>query len=285
MKIKTLVIMLMSLLGATAVAQSPALEVKKIQKNTTEYINAESTAPSEDEARSNAMRQLIDMAKNYVETNNHGAQISDNAIKITVKEIVIPRGDFTRVFVYSSRKDLIGASKGAKPSTTLTEKEDEPINSTNDENGSNESSSDNSQEVNQQRTTIDNTNNENMQFEESETDSSDGFVEEVPTEIAVEIDKASYIPAALQEVITALHNSNSLMETSKILYRYKNRNVISNYGSPRESHNSVASYWVVEDNDKITVLGPEIRGFRKNFRTGQPDALHNYTKGLWFRKR
>lgn len=271
----------MSLLGASAMAQSPALEVKKIQKNTEKYINAESTAPSEDEARSNAMRQLIDMSKNYVETNNHGAKISDEAIKSTVKEIIIPRGDFTRVFVYSSREDLISASNGSAPSNVVP-KEDNPRNV---ENVSGEITSENSPNRANDETVTYDTNTENIPFEETETVSGEDFAAQVPTEIASEISSISTIPAALQEVITSLHNSNSLMDATKILYRFKNKSFLSNYGSPRESHNSAASYWVVEDNGQITVLGPEIRGYRKNFRTGQPDALYNYSKGLWFRRR
>lgn len=281
MKTKFLVIILMSLLGASAMAQSPALEVKKIQKNTEKYINAESTAPSEDEARSNAMRQLIDMSKNYVETNNHGAKISDEAIKSTVKEIIIPRGDFTRVFVYSSREDLISASNGSAPSNVVP-KEDNPRN---DESVSGEITSENSPNRANDETVAYDTNTENIPFEETETVSGEDFAAQVPTEIASEISGISTIPAALQEVITSLHNSNSLMDATKILYRFKNKSFLSNYGSPRESHNSAASYWVVEDNGQITVLGPEIRGYRKNFRTGQPDALYNYSKGLWFRRR
>lgn len=262
-------------------AQGPAAQVKEIQKNTTTYINAESTDPSEDAAYGNAMRQMIDMARNFVNTNNKGADISDEAIKSVVKKIVIPRGEFKRVFLYAKRDNLIGKSGNnnsndsqpvaevKKPENTVIkaeEKEETAQPTVNDGKSKSEQQQDTSSDLNEIKDT--------KEFEQS-----------LPKEIVADVQESANVPSATKELIGLLQGCKSLHEAASILYKYKNRRIVSDYGVSKQSHNSMASYWVVEDSGNITVLGPEIKGHRTNFRTGKVDALHRYERGVWFRKR
>lgn len=263
-------------------AQSPAAQIKEIQKDPATYINAESTDPSEDAAYGNAMRQIIDMARNFVNTNNNGANISDAAIKSAVKKIVIDRGgDFKRVFLYVKRDDLLGKSgigqseeshqTAEKQNTANTvpkveEKKETSQPSANDGQSKSEQHQETSPALN-------------------ESDESKEFEQSLPQEIVADVRTSANVSVATKELIGLLQGCKSLQDAATVLYKYQNRRIVSDYGAPKQSHNSKASYWVVEDNGHITVLGPEIKGHRNNFRTGKVDALHRYQKGIWFRKR
>lgn len=295
MKLKATLMVLFLCLLQSVRAQSPARQIKDIQKNTTEYINAESTDPDEAVARKNAMRQMIDMARNFVSTNNNGADISDLAIDESVKSIVIPRGDFKRVFLYASRADLLQRSGGKvtaavkKPAADIVKDDTETDPSTLP--GENMKRGRHFGDANTNRK--DRTAESETEFVEStdgvadleDMESDEEFVANIPLDIKDEVISSVKISSGMKEMISLIQNSGDLKKAAEIIYRYKNRNMVSDYGSPRESHNSAASYWVVEDNGIVTVLGPEVRGHRNNFRTGQPDALHRYDKGIWFRKR
>lgn len=262
-------------------AQSPAAQVKEIQKNTAGYISAESTDPSEEAAYGNAMRQMIDMARNFVSTNNNGAGISDGAIEAVVKKIVIPRGDFKRVFVYAKRDDLLEKSGENITADKQPEAVDEePVRT---EPAVQEN---NFEEVSREMIRKESNPQQPSTIEPAEEDEADEDIDEViPQEIVAEVGRTAKVSAATKELIGILQQAKSLPETIEILERYKTRRTVSDYGVARQAHNSAACYWVVEDNGQITVLGPEVRGHRNNFRTGKTDALHRYTNGIWFRKR
>lgn len=276
----------LALLACIAVnAQSPAAQVKVIQKNTAAYINTESTDPNEEAAYSNALNQMIEMARNFVNTNKDGADISDASIEAVVKKIVIPRGEFKRVFLYAKRDDLL-ANSGSNNLITASEQPEKRNESKLSEN----TGKDESIEIsNSNLSSIE----EEIQIESQTETSSDvnkietpeEFENSVPEEIVVNVRKSSNVPVGIKELISQLQKCNSLIEATRILERYKSRRNVSAYGVSKEAHNSKASYWVVEDNGVISVLGPEIRGHRNNFRTGKTDALHRYKKGVWFRKR
>ena len=278
MKLRVFLLSIIALAVSTAIkAQSPSAQIKEIQKDPATYINAESTAPSEDEAQENAMRQMIDMARNFVDTNNDGADISDASIKTVVKRIVMERGDFKRVFLYARRDDLLSKSGRSEQNG-------------NDQIQTHKSSTETPDQKVDDKMLISEslTDNELSQPDESDSgtiNSPEEFEQSVSRDIVANVRKSSEISAAIMELIESLHNSKSLQEASNVLHRYKLRRTVSDYGVPKKTRNSSASYWVVEDNGQISVLGPEIRGHRNNFRTGKTDALHRYKKGIWFRKR
>lgn len=318
MKLKALISSVLLIAASiTAAAQSPAKQVKDIQNNTAEYISAESTDPTEASARSNAMRQMIDMSRNFVQTNNNGAQISDKAIESAVKSIVITRGEFKRVFLYASRADLLSLSNtsGAAPAATAKKAEPEIATAEFDfddntltEDTKNTKESENEIKKEESQKTVakssedkkmpawrarhskkkdgnSQTTAKSSKTSEGAKDSNEDFARNVSPAITAEINSSSAVPPALQELIGLIHKSTSLNEAARHIDRFKNRGVIADYGAPRECRRSAACYWVVEDGGTISVLGPEIRGHRKNFRTDSPDALHRYENGLWFIKR
>lgn len=289
----------------TVNAQSPAQQIRDIQKNTADYINVESTDPDEEAARSNAMRQMIDMARNFVDVNNNGAFISDAAIEKTVKSIVIPRGDFKRVFLYASRAELLQASGDKKPiddkPITKNIESENPVNiHKTPETKTPETVATEAVEptkVEKRDTVVRKErpwkrpklkHDKPVQTAPSEpvrVESHEEFEKNVPEDIKVEIGHTAKVSPAIKEMIGLIQNASGLEEAAKVLYKYEMRNIVSAYGKSRECRNSAVSYWVVEDNGVVTVLGPEIRGHRNNFRTGKPDALHRYERGIWFRKR
>lgn len=262
-------------------AQSPAAQIKEIQKNSATYINAESTDPSEDAAYGNAMRQIIDMARNFVSTNNNGADISDDAIKSAVKKIVIPRGEFKRVFLYVKRDDLLGKSGTAKleesPKTEEKQKTENIVPKVEEKHVSSQQSANEGLSKSEQH--------QEASSDINEIEESKELEQNLPQEIVVDVKKSANVSVATKELIGLLQGCKSLRETIPVLTKYKNRRIVGDYGVSNQAHNSIASYWVVEDNGQITVLGPEIKGHRSNFRTGKVDALHRYQKGIWFRKR
>lgn len=262
MNLRIILVSLALSIFVSAFAQSPAAQVKEIQKDHVNFINAESTDPDEEEAYNNALRQMIDMARNFVSTNNDGADISDAAIESAIQKIVIPRGEFKRVFLYAKRSDLLNNS-GTNESSVITSTVEQSLFETIEETPSEQDSSDNFEG-----------------FVDSEE-----FEAGLSEEVVDDVKKSASIPAGVQELIDLLQNSRSLGEASRILEKYKNRGIVSDYGVAKQCRNSAVSYWVVENNGQITVLGPEIRGHRNNFRTGKTDALHRYRTGVWFRKR
>jgi len=263
-------------------AQSPAAQVKEIQKNPATYISAESTDPSEDEAYSNAMRQMIDMARNFVSTNNNGANISDKAIEAAVKKIVIPRGDFKRVFVYAKRDDLLEKSGN---DVAIPDEQPKPVIEDPAKQPEIEGAVETETQPAQPTKPVKEPETVGKPKGNEGTDSDEEFEEEVPKDIVEEVSRTANVSGATKEIIGRLQQAKSLNEATDILNRYMGRRMVSNFGVARQAHNSAACYWVVEDDGQITVLGPEVRGHRNNFRTGKTDALHRYTKGLWFRKR
>lgn len=277
MKLRSVFTVLLTAAWLGMFAQSPAAQVKNIQKNPAEYINAESTDPNEDEAYSNAMRQIIDMSRNFLAANADNATVSDDDISEATEKIVIPRGEFKRVFVYVKRDALLAKVATQLPTSSL----DDRIASE-----AKVSESNNEQTEDAVNLTMETeTSYEIPEVDSESADHSDFSLEDVPEEIVSEVIVSADVPVATKELITLIQQTKSLKEAAAVLNKYKDRRVVSDFGVARQSRNAAACYWVVEENGGIYVLGPEIRGHRLNFQTGKTDALYQYTKGIWFRKR
>lgn len=255
-------------------AQKPAAKIKEIQKDTENYINAESTSPDEGEAYDNAVNQLIEMAKNYVKINNDGADIDEGAIKSLSEKIVIPRGDFKRVFVYVARQDLIGKSNSNVHSNNYEDSDNQTEQSNQDINDSYTSELKNSEKY-----------PEISNDSDYEDDNEEVFQESISHELATEVAGETKVTGLIKEMIGNLLDAENLHKATQILNEYKEMRVIVDFGSSQYTKNSSACFWVVEGQDGLTVLGPEIKGYRSNMLTGETDALYRYSKGLWFRKR
>lgn len=255
-------LMMVWMLGA---AQSPAAKIKEIQKDTKTYIYAESTSPSEDEAYANALRQLVDMSVNFVDANADGAKIDDASIMSLADKITIPRGDFHRVFLFVSRDVLLGESSTPTPSGGTGSERPGPGEKT-----SGASDSESGSEG----------------FEVPQDEVTEEIVEvSVPDEIKTEVKTQNKTTGIAGEMIERILKARNLQEAVEILNEYKDKRVVVDFGVSRQACNSSASFWVVEDNGALTVLGPEIKGYRNNYKTGTADALYRYSKGMWFRKR
>lgn len=276
-------------------AQRPARQIEDIQRNTTNYIHAESTDPDEGVARRNAMRQMIDVARNYVNTNNNGVDISDSEIEGSVKLIVKPHGDFKRVFLYTSISDLLQgcgekvAAVAKEPAADIakgdTDAETGRMSGVHVKRGNRFGASDKNGKDHNGEAAIEYVESADGMIDTENLVSYEDFLANIPADIKDEVLGTSAVSSGMKELIGLIQDSGDLNKAADVIYRYKNRRMVSDYGSPKESHNSIASYWVVEDNGIVTVLGPEVRGHRYNFRTGQADALYRYYSGIWFRKR
>lgn len=275
-RIKLFFAAILMMFSMNVMAQSQAAKIKEIQKDRRTYISESSTDPNEDAAFENARKNLITVARNFVSTNKDGAFISDDDIMASSEKIVTKRGsDFVHVFLYAKRDDLLAKGSSAESVTPQPSEVQEVVVDEDDDEADDEEAV------------------EALPIKPSAVEESAPKVhvptdEELHEEVAVidnAVNSTAEISVALGELIDKLHSCSDLMEATEILKRYKVRRVVVAYGSPRETKNALYSYWVVDDNGMVTVLGPEVRGYRHNFRTKGKDALHNYRSGVWFRNR
>jgi len=103
---------LASLCHLTAAADNTSAEINSIKRASGEYIYAESTMPTEDEARHNADNLLISNINSYFEQNSPEEQFTPALVRC-FKYMKMKRSGGIRVFAYISKADL-----GGKPVTT-----------------------------------------------------------------------------------------------------------------------------------------------------------------------
>lgn len=277
-KLKFFIAAILTVLSLNVMAQNQAQNVKDIQKDRKTYISESSTDPSEEVAFENARRNMIEVARNFVSTNKDGAYISDDDIMSVTEKIVNTRGsEFVHVFLYAKRDDLLskgGSADNVTPQPTSPEGQEAPEGQEPTDGGDDEPGVDSVTPVSSDDTVIG----------EPYVPTDDELIEETKViDDAVRV--TSEIPEALQEMIDELHKCVDLLTAAEVLKRYKRRWTIADFGAPKDSKNAISYYWVVDDGDKVTVLGPEVRGYRHNFRTDSKDGLYNYTHGIWFRKK
>lgn len=253
-RIITLLLSLIVLAGATWAQQSDSKKINSIKRNS-QYLYAEATMNTEEEAYQVAEELLTTYINEYIESKkklNKAESVIVKDIASKCDKIQMMRGEMYRVFVYVKKSDIIPAEN----SITLVKPE------TPDSIADTEGVPPAVIEV----------------LPSGEGQSADGM-DAAPGE-------APRLSEAWQQnVIDELLSLSSLTEAKALMNRLKAEYKIKRYGSYDECKNPANSFWLIADgNGRLqTILGPGTDR-RTNFKTLQYDALENYSgfNAIWF---
>ena len=241
------------MVGTGAMAQANASEITKIKKSK-EYIYAEATEATEEEAVMAAKAELDLQVEEYVVASG----IAKDAVAVVVKDIrqmtskiAVMRGDMHRVFLYVKKKDI------------STSKSD---------------------------VTVMNVERENPQMESKVEDIEEPEQQEIP-DITTEVDNLgntssgffAQIKGVRATTLAKIAKAKSMEQAEAILSEEKTLMNVKGFGTMGNCRNIVQSYWVVATPDGVTILSPERDSKRWNYKTGKTDSLNNYVGKLWFR--
>lgn len=252
---KRIIMLLLSwivLAGVISAQQSNTKLINSIKRNN-QYLYAEATMNSEQEAYQVAEELLTTYINEYIESKKklHKAEsviVKDIASKC--EKIQMMRGEMYRVFVYVKKSDIIPAEN----SITLIKPE-------------NVDSIADTQEV------------PPAVIEVLPPD------ENRPLENALMGEAPQLSEAWQQNVIDELLSSSSFTAAKALLNRLKAEYKIKRYGSYDECKNPANSFWIIanESGTLQTILGPGTNQ-RTNFKTLQYDSLENYSgfNAIWF---
>lgn len=252
---KRIIILLLSwivLAGATWAQQSDTKKINSIKRNS-QYLYAEATMNTEEEAYQVAEELLTTYINEYIESKkklNKAESVIVKDIASKCEKIQMTRGEMSRVFLYVKKSDIIPAEnsmtliKPESPDSTFDTGEVPPA-------------------VIEVLPTNGNQFSDNM--------------------VAGEAPRLS--EAWQQNVIDELMLVSSLTEARALLNRLKAEYKIKRYGSYDECKSPANSFWLIADGNGTlqTILGPGT-GQRTNFKTLQYDSLENYSglNAIWF---
>lgn len=266
--IKRLLTGVVAIMVATgAMAQANASDITKIKKSK-EYIYAEATEATEEEAIMAAKAELDVQVEEYVVSSG----IAKDAVAVVVKDIrqmtskiAVMRGDMHRVFLYVKKKDITTSRSdvtvmNVENETPVTESKVEEIPVT-------ESKVEEINETSQTELPV--ATIEVIDQTGSVENASDGFF--------------SQIKGVRAATLAKIANAKSIAQAEDILSEEKKHQNVKGFGTIGNCRNITQSYWVVDTLDGVTILSPERAGTRWNYKTGKTDSLKNYVGKLWFR--
>ncbi len=234
-----------------AKADDVAQQINDIKRDAENYIFAESTVKSEEEARANADGLLVSYITDYLEETAPGTQFNPG-IAAKFKYLTMKRGSGMRVFAYISKSELSAGSTTGKQVKSRREKEEEEIS----------------------RSTPATT---------ATPKPKPATTAETPKPAAA-VSNTNLTPAQ-QDVINDLMGAKDMESAMKLLSMYQVMRKVKKYGTLNDVGNKEECFWIIGDTNfnVSTVLGPGVS--RTNFSTGLTDNLDNH-KGvpvLWFK--
>lgn len=261
-------ILLFSLLGIGNICaqNSDAKKINSIKRND-QYIYAEATMNTEDEAFQTAQDLLLTYVNEYITEKKK----LDKANSVIIKDISskcekiqMMRGEMFRVFVYVNKKDIIPADNAT---TLIKLEETEETEEQTEETPSKTENPAEEKEVvpTEPVTTSDNT---------------------VPVPTDTNEAEASPLPEIWQQqTIERILTATSLESAEIIINRLKAEYKIKRYGKFNDCKDPDNCFWLVYNNkgDIITVLGLG-KEKKTNFKTMKYDSLNNYSGhgAIWF---
>ena len=247
------------MVAAWAMAQMNAKDITKIKKSN-EYVYAEATEATEDEAIDAAKAELDLLVEEYVVSSG----LAKDAVAVIVKnirlmtsKIAIMRGDMHRVFLYVKKKDIVTSKSDVTVMNVASAEQDTQVD---DDIATDEESN------------VDAAQNDVVYSQEekaAEQPLSGGFFAQIKGNRATTL-------AKIAKAVSMEHAESILLGEKSILN-------VKGYGSQENCRNTTQSYWVVETPYGVTILSPERSGKRWNYKTGNIDSLDKYPKRLWFR--
>ena len=256
--IKRLLTGVVAIMVATgAMAQASASDITKIKKSK-EYIYAEATEATEEEAIIAAKAELDIQVEEYVVSSG----IAKDAVAVVVKDIrqmtskiAVMRGDMHRVFLYVKKKDITTSRSDV---TVMNVEKEKPVT---------ESKVEDIKET-------------------SQTEIPDAKIEVIDQTGSVENASGGFfaqIKGVRAATLAKIANAKSIAQAENILSGEKIHQNVKGFGTIGNCQNITQSYWVVDTLDGVTILSPERAGTRWNYKTGKADSLKNYDGKLWFR--
>lgn len=240
-----------------AMAQANASDITKIKKSK-EYIYAEATEATEEQAVIAAKAELDKQVEEYVVSSG----IAKEAVAVVVKDIrqmtsqiALMRGDMHRVFLYVKKSDVTTSRSDVTVMTV--------------ENG-----------LPEQKSQVEEI------MESPQTDIPETTFEEIPQTKDVDYSSGGFfaqITGNRATTLAKIAKAQSIDQAESILSGEKTHLNVKGYGTIGNCRNIVQSYWVVATPDGVTILSPERSGTRWNYKTGKTDSLDNYVGKLWFR--
>ena len=256
-----------------SMAQLTASDITNIKKSK-EYIYAESTEATEEDAASVAKAELDRQVKEYVVNSD----VPEDAVAVIVKDIgqiassiSLKRGDMYRVFLYVKKKDITTSRSGVtvmKVEDVLPKMESKV-----------EEIVDSAQTETEKP--------EPLQLATGQVETPQPESEALPADNPSSNNIAggffAQITGSRAATLAKIAGASTIDQAEAILTEQKSLLNVKGFGSPASCRSSSQSYWVVATNNGVTILSPERDGKRWDYKTGNEDSLGKYNSRLWFR--
>ena len=256
-----------------SMAQLTASDITKIKKSK-EYIYAESTEATEEDAANVAKAELDRQVKEYVVNSD----VPEDAVAVIVKDIgqvassiSLKRGDMYRVFLYVKKKDITTSRSGVtvmKVEDVLPKMESKV-----------------EEIVDSAQTETEKT--EPLQLATGQVETPQPESEALPADNPSSNNIANgffaQITGSRAATLAKIAGASTIDQAEAILTEQKSLLNVKGFGSPASCRSSSQSYWVVATNNGVTILSPERDGKRWDYKTGNEDSLGKYNSRLWFR--
>lgn len=244
-----IVALIIAVTALAAKADNVAQQINEIKRDAENYIFAESTVKSEDEARANADGLLVSYITDYLEETAPGTQFNPG-IAAKFKYLTMKRGSGMRVFAYISKSELSAGSTTGKQVKSRREKEED--------------------EISRSTPTV------TPKPKHSTT------AETKKPELVV---GNANLTQSQQDMIEDLMGAKDMESAMKLLAMYQVMRKVKEYGTLNDVENKEECFWIIGDTNfnVSTVLSPGVS--RTNFSTGLTDNLENHrgVPVLWFK--
>lgn len=251
-----IVLLIIAFHAIASYADNVAQQINDIKRDAENYIFAESTVKSEDEARHNADGLLISYINDYLEEAAPGTKFSP-AMAAKFQYLTMKRGSGIRVFAYINKSELTG---GQPPKTVKTQREKD--------------------EAETQQISTHSTSSVSTPLQQGSHS-----IKPQGTPHVKQVDGDYALTSSQQDLIKDLMEARDMESAMKLLAMFKVMRKIKDYGTLNNVVDKSECFWIIGDSDfKVnTVLSPGTS--RTNFATGSTDNLENH-KGvpvLWFK--
>lgn len=262
------------MMAVMAWGQSISKQINDI-KRSSQYINAEATMETEDQAYKLAEELLSQQITEFASTNESLKKAPNVIVKDVAgkaEKLQMNRGTMTRVFLYVKKSDIIAANntRVLVQQQNVTKAVEEEATQT--EVATEEPASSKKQKKNKKQN-------------EEETLAS--TTEPVSTPVFSNNDNTPQISASSSQntVIDNLLRCQQVTEARNMMNRLRVEQKLKRYGAADRCPNPSQCFWLIfnEQGQVVTILG-EGESERINYRTNEKDALSNY-KGMgaiWF---
>lgn len=250
------VLLIIAFLAIVSYADNVAQQINDIKRDAENYIFAESTVKSEDEARHNADGLLVSYINDYLEETAPGTKFSP-AMAAKFQYLTMKRGSGIRVFAYINKSVLTG---GQPQKTVKTQREKD--------------------EAEMQHTSYHSTSTVSTPVPQSSS-----LIKQQGNTSVEQIEGSYALTSSQQDVIKDLIEARDMESAMKLLAMFKVMRKVKDYGTLNNVTNKNECFWIIGDSDfKVnTILSPGMS--RTNFATGSTDNLENHrgVPVLWFK--